>query len=375
MAYSDIKDPSAHFHTQIWTGAGGSPRAITNDANSGNFQPDFVWTKGRNEAYEHQLYDSSRGTGTTKGLDSGSTAAEGIVSATYGYLSSFDSNGFTGTAGTSGQNAYFDTNAKTYAAWQWKANGGTTTSVSASGTGANCINASTHQVNQDAGFSIITYTGRADQITVHQQTNLTHGLGVAPDLTIMKKRDATGSWVVMGKHVTTSSAYSANEHLRLDTSDAVSAAEYTGYVAPTSTYIYLGDALVNDTDNDYVCYAFAEKQGYSKFGKYTGNGSADGPFIYTGFKPAFIIVKKSSGTGNWLMYDNKRGAFNLNDEYFYANSNAGESTSSTSGYDFLSSGFKTRNTYNDGNVSGQTYIYIAFAENPFVAGGIPTTAR
>ena len=362
MAYSDIKDPSAHFQTKTYTG-NGSTQSITNDGNS-DMQPDLVWIKNR-ETYQHQLYDTNRG--VYKKLLAVTNAETTDTTA----LTSFNNDGF-----SLGSNV--GVNSSTYpghVAWQWKANGGTTTSVSASGTGANCINASTHQVNQDAGFSIITYTGRADQITVHQQTNLTHGLGVAPDLTIMKKRDATGGWVVMGKHVTTSSAYSANEHLRLDTSDAVSAAEYTGYVAPTSTYIYLGDALVNDTDNDYVCYAFAEKQGYSKFGKYTGNGSADGPFVYTGFKPAFIIVKKSSGTGNWLMYDNKRGAFNLNDEYFYANSNAGESTSSTSGYDFLSSGFKTRNTYNDGNVSGQTYIYIAFAENPFVAGGIPTTAR
>ena len=150
MAYTNIDDPSAYFTTTVWTGAGGSPRAITNDANSGNFQPDFVWTKGRNEAYEHQLYDSSRGAGTTKGLTSNNNTAEGNYSATYGYLSSFNSNGFTGTAGTSGQNAYFDTNAKTYVAWQWKANGGTTS------TNNDGAVTSTVQVNSDAGFSILT---------------------------------------------------------------------------------------------------------------------------------------------------------------------------------------------------------------------------
>jgi len=366
MAYTNIDDPSAHFQTLLYTGDSNSPRDLVNDGNS-DLQPDWVWIKGRSHADLHLLYDSSRGGG--KFIRSESTAAEN----TGGYgLTAFNSDGFRTNA-----YAYSNENTHTYVAWQWKANGGTTTSVSASGTGANCINASTHQVNQDAGCSIITYTGRADQITVHQQTNLTHGLGVTPDLTIMKKRDGTGDWVVMGKHITTSSAYSANEHLHLNTSDGISDAEYTGYVAPTSTYIYLGDALVNDTGDDYVCYAFAEKQGYSKFGSYVGNGTAnDGMFVYTGFKPAFVMIKKSSGTGNWLIYDNKRGAFNLNDEYVYANEASAEATSSTSGYDFLSNGFKVRNTYNDGNVIGQTYIYMAFAESSFVtSGGIPTTAR
>ena len=185
MAYSTIKDPSAHFHTQIWTGGGTlSPRSITNNANSGDFQPDFVWTKGRATAYEHQLYDSSRGAGTTKGLDSGSTAAEGIVSATYGYLSSFDSNGFTGTAGTSGQNAYYNVSGQTYVGWQWKCNGGTTSS------NTDGSKTATVQANTGAGFSIVTYAGSGTAATVG------HGLADTPDVIIFKNRSAANVWAV-----------------------------------------------------------------------------------------------------------------------------------------------------------------------------------
>jgi hypothetical protein len=370
MAYSDIKDPSAHFQTVLWTGNGSRPVSITGVG----FQPDMVWAKNRTNNYNHVVYDSSRGAGQYKEITPNQLYEEGGNNAhTYGYLSSFDSDGFSST--DSNYNAYFNENGNAFVSWNWKANGGTTTSVSASGSGANCINASTHQVNQDAGFSIITYTGRADQITVHQQTNLTHGLGVTPDLTIMKKRGSTGDWVIMGKHITTSSAYSANEHLHLNTTDAISNAEYTGYVAPTSTYIYLGDALVNDTGATYVCYAFAEKQGYSKFGKYVGNGNADGPFVYTGFKPAFLMMKEvSSAGGNWVMFDNKRDTFNVTKHRMFPNLVNSDNT--TRNYiDLLSNGFKMRDTDADHNQSGQTMIYMAFAENPFVAGGIPTTAR
>jgi len=372
MPYTNIDDPSAHFQAFTYTGTG-TTNSITLDGNS-DLQPDLYWYKTRSNSNYHYLADSSRG--TTKYIYPNDSLAEGTVSSLY--VQSFDTNGVTLGAGDSGTN----TGGTTFANWVWKANGGTTTSVSASGTGANCINASTHQVNQDAGFSIITYTGRADQITVHQQTNLTHGLGVAPDLTIMKKRDATGGWVVMGKHVTTSSAYSANEYLRLDTSDAISNAQYTGYVAPTSTYIYLGDALVNDTGNDYICYAFAEKQGYSKFGSYIGNGeSLNGPFVYTGFSPAFVMIKNTeTGGRNWYIYDTKRRAFNANGTVISANTTGAEATDQA--IDILSNGFKVRpgalGSFGTSTInhSGQKMIYMAFAENPFTTStGIPTTAR
>ncbi len=369
MAYTNIDDPSAHFQTALHTSTNAG--TITNDGNS-DLQPDLIWSKARGSGFNHALYDSTRG--VTKFLSSNATSAETTASSGFD-LTSFNTDGF------STGNNQFNTicGGTTYVGWQWKANGGTTTSVSASGSGANCINASTHQVNQDAGFSIITYTGRADQITVHQQTNLTHGLGVAPDLTIMKKRDGTGDWIVMGKHITTSSAYSANEHLHLNTANAINGSQYTGYVAPTSTYIYLGDALVNDTGDDYVCYAFASKQGFSKFGSYTGNGAANnGPFVYLGFKPAFIIIKSLAATGAHYLWDVKRDPFNG----AYATVNAAEADAETANtimtIDVLSNGFKIKNTgaNNGTNQSGTKYVYYAWAENPFTTStGIPTTAR
>jgi len=374
MAYTNIDDPSAHFQATTYTGAGANTE-VTNSGNS-DLKPDFLWIKNRTAGYGHFVVDSNRNISYAQNssnapyLETESTNAE---NSNQNWMQSVNTDGF-----TTGISEHINNNSgSAYVAWQWKANGGSTTSVSASGTGANCINASTHQVNQDAGFSIITYTGRADQITVHQQTNLTHGLGVAPDLTIMKKRDATGGWVVMGKHVTTSSAYSANEHLRLDTSDAVSNAEYTGYVAPTSTYIYLGDALVNDTGNDYVCYAFAEKQGYSKFGKYVGNGSQDGPMVYTGFKPTFVIMKRTDNAGAWHVFDNKRSGYNYANDVLQADATAAELSGQTYQFvDLLSNGFKVRRATYGPNVSGGTYIYMAFAESPFTTStGVPTTAR
>ena len=371
MAYTNIDDPSAFFQVALYNGTAGDNNAITNDGNS-DLQPDWLLFKHRTASTQDwYVVDSSRG--STKGLATNTTAAETTSSSSTKDFQTFNTDGF--TVGTPE-----DTNAcnsgGTHAAWQWKAGGGTTTSVSASGTGANCINASTHQVNQDAGFSIITYTGRADQITVHQTTNLTHGLGVAPNLTIMKKRDGVADWVVMGKNVTSSSAYSANEHLHLNTDAAISDAEYTGYYAPTSTHIRLGDALVNDTGDDYVCYAFAEKQGYSKFGKYVGNAVTNGTFIYTGFKPACIITKTVNATEGWGIYDNKRQGFNVfNDVLGLDTQGATYGGSNYNFMDILSNGFKCRRATYGPNQSA-TYIYMAFAENPFVTStGIPTTAR
>ena len=372
MAYTNIDDPSAHFQTALYTGDGNDGKQITNDGNS-DLKPDWVWLKDRTQGESHATFDSTRG--ATKRIQPNNNGAESTETAT---LKSFTTDGFTVGTSSSVNNG---SNPDQYAAWQWKANGGTTTSVSASGSGANCINASTHQVNQDAGFSIITYTGRADQITVHETSNLTHGLGVAPDLTIMKKLDGTGDWVIMGKNITASSAYSANEHLLLNTADALNSSQYTGYYAPNSTYIRLGDALVNDTGDDYVCYAFASKQGYSKFGSYTGNGVANnGPFVYLGFKPAFVIIKSLAATGAHYLWDVKRS--NLTLVRMYQTLNAAEADAETSNtimtIDALSNGFMVMNSgsNNGTNQSGTKYVYYAWAENPLVTStGIPTTAR
>ena len=385
MAYTDIDDPSAHFQTLLWTGNGADNRALTNDANAGNFKPDWVWVKARNQAEWHNVYDSSRG--ANKGLYPNDTYVEESLSQTF---ESFDTNGFTVSYNSAYSSVFTNKNNTTYVGWQWKANGGTTTAVSASGTGDLCINASTHQVNTDAGFSIITYTGRSDQIANAQETKLTHGLGVKPEMAIIRKRNTANTWYVLGKNATeTSSAatnstvwgWSYNEFLALNETNAVNGVNYTGNLQPNSTHIPLGKALINDNDDTYIAYVFAPKQGYSKFSTYIGNGQADGPFIYTGFKPAFVMVKiidTHGGTANeWQIYDHKRPGYNFPNYNLSPNNNTAEYTGeSYHNMDLLSNGFRPLLTDVAVNKSKQTYIYMAFAENPFVTStGIPTTAR
>ena len=362
MAYTTIKDPSAYFQTALYTGNAGT-LTITNDGNS-NLQPDWIWLKRRDGAASHNSYDSSRGTG--KHLAPDITYQE----ITYHGVTAFNSDGFTLSSG--GDMNY---NGATNVAWQWKANGGTTTSVSASGTGSGCVNACTYQANTTAGFSIITYTGRDDQLNNGQHSILKHGLGVAPTFIILKRRDSAADWYVMGKYVTSASAYSNNEYLSLNDTDAINGNSYVGSVAPTSTDIYLGNQLVNVASATYVMYAFADVQGYSKFGSYVGNGNQNGPFVYTGFKPAFIMVKSTSATGSWRIWDSARNPFNLADNTVHADRNTAENAHGSDEADILSNGFKARNTGTWHNASGVSYIYMAFAENPFVAGGVPTTAR
>jgi len=350
--YTSIDDPSAHFQAFTYTGTG-SNNSITLNGNS-NLQPDLYWYKSRPNTNYHYLVDSSRG--TTKYIYPNDNLAEGTVASAY--VTSFDTNGVTLGGGDSGTN----TNGNSFANWVWRANGGTT----ASNTDGNTT--TTVQANQDAGFSIVTYTG-----TGSGSQTMGHGLGVTPNIVLTKARSGTSNWSFNGNFG--GMTYGTNK-LLLNSTNALSSDTNEVTAASSTTFTGGGSNAVNGNNSTYVAYCFAEKQGYSKFGSYVGNGNANGSFIYTGFKPAFVIVKKSSGTGNWLVYDNKRSAYNLNDPYVYANEASAEATSSTSGYDFLSNGFKVRNTYNDGNVSGQTYIYMAFAENPFVTStGIPTTAR
>jgi len=356
MAYTDIDDPSAHFQTDLYAG-NGSTQSITNDGNS-DLQPDLLWIKSRSDSSFHAWTDSTRG--TSKRIYSNSTAAEESHT---DRVTAFNSDGF-----SLGSSSLVNTNTYNYAAWQWKANGGTTASNSDGSV------TSTVQANTDAGFSIVTFDSASSG-----NFSVGHGLGVQPAMIITKNREGTSQWYAWHKSLTggdsnTSYLVSFNR-----TDEEASYANAWG-AGVTSSVFGMQSGNTATASNDYIAYCFAEKQGYSKFGSYVGNGNADGPFVYTGFKPALVIVKrfKAAGTqyGNWLVYDNKRGAFNLNDEYVYANEASAEATSSTSGYDFLSNGFKTRNTYNDGNVSGNSYLYMAFAENPFVTStGIPATAR
>jgi len=350
--YTAIDDPSAYFQVATYTG-NGSTQSITNDGNS-DMQPDWVWIKSRSNASWHSLQDSSRG--ATKTLFTNTTNAE----ITYtDAQTSFDSDGFSLGADASGGSV--NVSSRTYVAWQWKANGGTT----ASNTDGDVT--TTVQANQDAGFSIVTYTAPSSS------GNFTagHGLGVKPAMVITKSRSATGGWWIWHKDLG-----QPNYYIGLHSNGAQAfEANMWGAGFDTST-IGLNVAASGQASQTYVAYCFAEKQGFSKFGSYVGNGNSNGPFIYTGFKPAFVIVKRIDSTGDWVMYDSKRNPSNVVDKYLMPHNANAEATASSELIDFLSNGFKVRGTWNGFNASGGSIIYMAFAENPFVTStGIMGTAR
>ena len=349
MAYTTINDPSAHFQTALWTGDGNSTQAITNDGDS-NLQPDFVWLKRRNGVENHTLADTSRG--VTKRISSNETNAEDTNG-----IASVQSDGFTVSLSYNG-----NANGSTYVGWQWKANGGTTSS------NTNGTITSTVQANTTAGFSIVTYTGTGSAAT------LGHGLGSAPEVVIVKSRSQGYGWIVYHK-AAASDAHT--DYLGLDDSDALTDFPMWNDTAPTSTVFSVGtDVAVNNNTQNYVAYCFAQKQGYSKFGSYEGNGNANGTFVYTGFKPAWLMIKRVDDTNNWYIFDNTRDSYqNPFADIMEANSNIVENADTARG-DFLSNGVKIRSTANAFNASSGTYIYMAFAESPFVSSaGVPTTAK
>jgi len=349
MAYTTINKSSDHFNTVLYTGNGS-----TNYITGVEFQPDWVWLKQRSgSASSHKLYDAVRG--TTKYIASNNTGAEGTESG----VTSFDSDGFTlGSAG--GTNG----NSETYASWNWKAGG----SGSANTDGS--IN-TTVSANTTAGFSIVTYTGNG------QSGNNTfgHGLGTAPQLIMWMPRSGTTN-----KHFWSHALpLSGGEYqaMQLNLTNAASpfgSSSVMNGQAPTSTVFTLENADYNNNGATYVAYCFAEKTGFSKFGSYTGNGSTDGPMIFTGFKPALFICKRISNAGNWMMYDNKRDTHNLAQDYIYANSSQA-AASNSSGFDFLSNGIKIRNTFGDANINGDTFIYMAFGQSLVGSNNVPCTAR
>ena len=357
MAYTNIDDPSAHFQTALYTGNNTANHAITNDGNS-DLQPDMLWIKSRDATHSHWLVDSNRG--VTKGFFVESSDAERTSLATRD-VASFDTDGF--TVGVPYQSSSTNSNASTKVAWQWKANGGTTTSNTDGSI------TSTVQANQDAGFSIITYTGNGTA-----GATFGHGLGVAPSMVIVKKRSATplaDSWGVWHQGLT-SAAY----NLLLNTTAAESNSwNVWNSTEPTSSVITVSnDSTGNYNGQPYIAYCFASKQGYSKFGKYVGNGNTNGAFVYTGFKPAFVMTKNISATDSWVIMDEKRSPSNVANKYLLPNSDGAEGTNFDM-FDFVSNGFKCRRATSQ-NTSGNTFIYMAFAENPFTTStGIPTTAR
>ena len=352
MAYTTIDKPTDYFNTVLYTGNNSSSHSITGVG----FQPDWVWIKPRNGTDGHVLTDSVRG--ALKRLRSEGTNAEDTLS---GSLSSFDSDGFTvGNAGEVNSSSY------NFVAWNWLAGGSASSNTDGSIT-------SSVSANTTAGFSIVSYTATGSTATIG------HGLGAVPNWILVKKRagGTARDWAVY--HSANTSA-PETEILYLNNTDATAdSSVYWNDTAPTSSVFTVGTGNeVNESSgNTYIAYCFAEKKGYSKFGSYTGNGNADGTFVYTGFKPAFVMTKRSSNTENWYIIDNKRSPFNPPLNALSPNLSHAEDTNATGRIqDFLSNGFKLRTSDTAVNGSGDSYIYMAFAENPFVTStGIPTTAR
>ena len=359
MAYTTIDDPSVYFQAKIYTGTGSS-QAYTNDGNS-DLQPDWWWGKERDDTPDYHMYDSNRG--TTKRLKTNGTDAEDTVGTG---LTAFGSDGF--TLGSSGS---INGSNDLYVAWQWKANGGTAT---ATGSESGNNPAYSAQANQTAGFSIITYTGTG------AEGDVTHGLGGKPDWIITKNRDESSdsNWVVWHKDMVDADADNgAYIYLNTTGQDQATSVYYEGDAISSTVVAFKGgNQNTNKNDIKYVMYCFRSIQGYSKFGKYTGNANVDGAFVYTGFKPAFVLTKKIDNTSNWHLSDNKRGTFNPVSAALTPDQNYAENTTLDQvGIDFLSNGFKCRGT-NDTQNGSNDYIYMCFAESPFVSSeGVPTTAR
>jgi len=344
MAYTAINKSTDYFNTKTWSG-NNSTQSITGVG----FAPDLVWTKARNGANSHIWYDKVRG--VHKYIRSDQTAAEGTATNT---LTSFDSDGFTVGDGDNG-----NASGANGVAWNWKANGAGSSNTDGSIT-------STVSANTTSGFSVVTWTGNGSN-----GATIGHSLNSVPKMMIFKILSSADDWTVYHSFL------GAGKKLNLNNNDAeATVAEIFNNTEPTSSLITFGThSRTNTNGANYVGYIFAEKTGYSKFGSYTGNGNADGTFVYTGFKPAFVMIKETNTNGtDWRMMDNKRSTFNLVDDRLFPNLNNVENTGD--GYDFLSNGFKIRSSGGDFNGSGDSYIYMCFAEAPLVGtNNVPCTAR
>ena len=346
-----IDKPSDYFETKLYTGTG-SEQSITMD-----FAPDLSWLKRRNGVGSHRLFDVVRG--ATKEIFADATLAESTDAQS---LKSFDSDGFTlGTGGATNGSG------NTYASWNWKAGGTAVSNTDGSIT-------SSVSANQDAGFSIVSYTGTGSNATVG------HGLSSAPRMVLVKNRNTTNSWEVFHASMGATKVILLNRNEAEQTSSSS-----WNNTAPTSSVFSIGTAAgTNGNGNSLIAYCLAEKQGYSKFGSYTGNGSTDGTFVYTGFKPAFVMCKRTNSTGVWFMCDNKRVGFNgrpnntasVGNPELSANDSRSEAGGNTNVMDIFSNGFKLIQSGAEINGSGQSFIFMAFASNPFVTStGVPATAR
>ena len=350
MAYTTIDDPTIYFNTIAYTGDG------RQDVTGVGFQPNWVWVKARGNTYNHQIHDSVRGA-TAGMLSSNSNDAE---NSTYQF-DSFDSDGFTTDSGNvTGVNG----NTHTQVAWNWKA--GTSFSNDASATSVGTID-STGSINVTAGISIISYTGTGSA------GSIAHGLNSVPKVVLAKRRSDASNWCMYHEsHGNTKALYLNNNTV------GATSTTFWNDTTPTSSVFTVGsDAATNGSGDTQIAWCFTDVKGYSKFGSFSGTGSANGGFVHTGFAPAWLILKKtnSSGSVNWFMFDNKRSPINAVDDFLKADTSDAEGGDGNGYLDFLSNGFKFR-TANIGTESGGTFIYMAFAESPFVnSNGVPNNAR
>jgi hypothetical protein len=337
-----------YFNTVLYTGNGATSSAGTTarTITGAGFQPDLIWWKSRDNTGtwdNHSLTDAVRGNNlslSTNATDSETNVATGFGN---GGIGGPASDGFTIVSGTTGSTANVNTNNEASVTWLWNAGGSNATNTS--GTITSTVRAST-----TSGFSIVTYTGTGTAGSVG------HGLGVVPGMIIAKRRSSAQNWGVAHSSLT------GTQTLYLDLTQGVATGVWNG--TPTSTVFNITtDGVVNTNGSTYVAYCFAPVAGYSAFGSYTGNGSTDGPFVYLGFRPEFIMTKSTSNLREWYMYDAARNTYNVSTNFLRANTSAAEG--SFTSYDMVSNGFKLRSSDTAFNGSGETYIYMAFAEFPF----------
>jgi hypothetical protein len=343
MAFTEIDKPSDYFNTKLYTGTG-----ATQSITGVNFQPDWTWIKNRTQTDDHKIFDAVRG--VTKVIKSNTTGVEGTDANT---LTTFGTDGF-----TVGSDGGVNGSSEPHVSWNWLASN--TTASNTSGSITSTVSAST-----TSGFSIVSYQGTGVAGTIG------HGLGVVPKMIIIKRRTAFAEdWLVYH------ASLGATKNLKLNTTaaEATSSSPFNN-TAPTSTVFSVeSDGTTNSSSSTYIAYCFAEKKGFSKFGSYTGNSSTDGTFVYTGFRPAWVLIKVTNTASNWFIQDNKRLGFNASNSTL--NADLSDAESSTNRLDILSNGFKLRNTSGAVNSSANTYIYMAIAENPFVSStGVPACAR
>ena len=347
MAYISF-NPNNYFRNKLHTGTGSAQSITFNE--STNMTPDFIWIK-RRESFNHRLIDSARG--SSKFLSCNTTDAESTDTAV---ISSFDTNGF-----SVGDDTSVNASGGTYVSWNWKA--GTTSGITTNG--STVITPSAYSFSTTSGFSAVKYTGNGNTTT-----KVAHGLGVAPKWILIKQTNSSNDWSVY--HI----AAGNDTSLTLNSNGGTTGGSNRFYdTTPDSVNFTLGDSgLVNGSGDTYIAYCFAEKSGFSSFGKYIGNASSHGPFIHCGFKPAWFMIKRIGSGYSWAMKDNKINPNNPVSVEMYANDSSGDTAGSA--IDFLSNGVKIRSNSGTYNHSGISYAYMAFAEEPFVASnGDPATAR